>query len=355
MASRTKPLYPLDQLYYGQSHIVRVLEPELLACMKAHLPIPHLLFYGPPGTGKDHLVHMIAKYSYCVSLQEVLGRQIAAEGAKWDWKPILDGLSSEGCDPFNRLVRPEEYRQQIIFLNECQDLPRGQGEVLHGLLQPDNQGMRRIMLRAGRGQSEYTVPPFTMIFATNYLGAFQQANAPLIDRCRHTLRFEPYTPATLQQIVRQHGEKLGVPITINAAAKIAERARGSARIALHKLFDSCHKEMMLRGEEGITEPMAIEVLERLGIEDDGLTRMDSEYLRILATSPGQRLSALQLATRMQTPTQTLWTEVEEYMIYRGYIEVASGVGRCLTDLGRRRVGQTGGLRPMPSMPHDHTN
>ena len=72
------------------------------------------------------------------------------------------------------------------------------------------------------------LPPFTLIGATTRLGLIA---GPLRDRFGIVQRLEFYTPEELTRIVRRSAKILGIDCEPAGAAEIANRSRGTPRIA----------------------------------------------------------------------------------------------------------------------------
>src|SRR5207344_3416334 len=103
------------------------------------------------------------------------------------------------------------------------------------------------------------LPPFTLIGATTRAGLL---TSPLRDRFGIVQRLEFYDHAELQRIVSRSAAILGVAVDAGGAARIAQRSRGTPRIA-NRLLRRVRDYAQVRAQGHIDEAVATAALELL--------------------------------------------------------------------------------------------
>src|SRR4029077_10624465 len=103
------------------------------------------------------------------------------------------------------------------------------------------------------------IPPFTLVGATTRAGLL---TSPLRDRFGIVQRLEFYSVAELERIVMRSAGILEVPIAPAGAARIAQRARGTPRIA-NRLLRRVRDYAQVRGTGEVDEPTATAALDLL--------------------------------------------------------------------------------------------
>src|SRR6202008_3413173 len=98
---------------------------------------------------------------------------------------------------------------------------------------------------------------------------------PLRDRFGVVHRLDLYRPEELATIVRRSGEVLGVTVDPDGAAAIAERSRGTPRIA-NRLLRRVRDVAQVRGHARVDARVAQEALELLEVDAIGLDELDRQ-------------------------------------------------------------------------------
>ena len=93
-------------------------------------------------------------------------------------------------------------------------------------------------------------------------------------------RLEFYTPADLEEIVRRSARILDVPIDDAAAAEIAQRSRGTPRIA-NRLLRRVRDYAQVRADGTITLDVAHAALKLLEVDEHGFDEVDRKLLRTI--------------------------------------------------------------------------
>src|SRR3989338_3871330 len=110
------------------------------------------------------------------------------------------------------------------------------------------------------------IKPFTLIGATTKTGLL---TSPLRDRFGFSSRLEFYAIADLTKIVIRSAHILNIEIDKNAALGIAQRSRGTPRIA-NRLLRRVRDFAQVLHEGHINHDVASAALSRLGIGTNGL-------------------------------------------------------------------------------------
>src|SRR5437588_10139667 len=200
----------------GQKAVVQRLGITLNACRKLKESLPHILFDGPPGLGKT---------TFATVLPNELGTSIQMTSG-----PAL----SKPADLLPFLTNVEE--GSILFIDEIHRMPR----VVEEFIYPAMEDFR-IDIVLGEGMSARTISMplkrFTLIGATTRSGML---SSPMRDRFRMHEHLDFYSVDELAQIVRVNARKLQTPLADDAALELAQRSRGTPRIANARLWWTRH-------------------------------------------------------------------------------------------------------------------
>ena len=117
--------------------------------------------------------------------------------------------------------------RSVFFVDEIHRLPRTLEETFYPAMED-----RRLPITVGQGAGARVVtldlPPFTLVGATTRTGLL---TTPLRDRFGIQARLEPYTTGELATIVKRSAGILEIPLEDGGAEAIAERSRGTPRVA----------------------------------------------------------------------------------------------------------------------------
>jgi Holliday junction DNA helicase RuvB len=129
-----------------------------------------------------------------------------------------------------------------------------------------------------------------------------------------------YEPAELQHIVERSARVLDVQIDAAGAATIAQRSRGTPRIA-NRLLRRVRDFAEVRAEGVVTGPVADEALRREGVDERGLDRLDRAYLRTIAEGYGGGPVGINaIAATLTEDLETLEDVVEPYLLKIGFVQ-----------------------------------
>jgi Holliday junction DNA helicase RuvB len=304
------------QDFVGQEALKDQLAVSIAAADTRGDALDHVLLAGPPGLGKTSLAQIVAA-ELGVHFVQTAGPALERKG---DVAAFLTALEPRA----------------VFFVDEIHRLPRALEETFYPAME---DGSLPITVGQGAGARVVTLelPPFTLIGATTRSGLL---TTPLRDRFGIQHRLEHYAPAELAQIVRRSARLLEVEIEDDGARAIAQRSRGTPRVA-NRLLKRVRDFAQVRGDGVITAATAGSALNLLEVDDEGLDRLDREILRtICAKFSGGPVGLSTLAVAVGEEDDTIQDVYEPYLLQRGLIE-RTPRGRAAT----RRAFEHLGIEP----------
>jgi Holliday junction DNA helicase RuvB len=287
----------------GQRNVIRQVEVALDACQQDCKRFDHAMLVGPPGLGKSALAAVIAQ-EMAADFHEVLGQSLNSVAD-------LNGLLLAARD------------KDVVFVDECHEMKRTYQTALYLALD------KQCVFIKGANSSPQGIPigRFSLLLATTDEFCLLQ---PLRDRMKLVLRYEFYSDEELGQIIRHRGRALGWNIEDTLVPQIAQRSKGTPRLAL-RLLQSCHRVCRSLGESSITADHLQKACGLEQIDDLGLGTNEQQYLSILAEGPN-RLNVL--ASRLALPGRTVSQVIEAFLIRAGVVAKDHQGIRQLTAKGR---------------------
>jgi Holliday junction DNA helicase RuvB len=141
----------------------------------------------------------------------------------------------------------------------------------------------------------------------------------------------------LAVIIRRSAEILGVEATHDGAAELAQRARGTPRVA-NRLLRRVRDYAQVRADGIIDREVAEAALTLLDVDEYGLDEMDARILKtIIEKFEGGPVGLNSLAVALGEDTSTLEEVYEPFLIQEGFL-MRTSRGREATPRAFRHFG-----------------
>jgi len=299
--------------YVGQDELKRNLRVFIEAAKARSEALDHVLFHGSPGLGKTSLAHILAN-ELKVNINSTSGPVIDRPG---DLAAILTSLQP----------------RDVLFIDEVHRL----NHVVEEILYPAMEDFQLDII-IGQGPSARTMkiplPPFTLVGATTRVGLL---TPPLRERFGVVLRVEFYSPEDLRKIVQRSAKLLDIPISEDGAFELSGRSRGTPRVA-NRLLRRVRDYAQVEAQGVITQEVAKEALDMLGVDGRGLDKMDRHImLTIIRKFNGGPIGLDTLSAAVSEEKDTLEDVYEPFLIQMGYIN-RTPRGRVATKLAYSHFG-----------------
>jgi Holliday junction DNA helicase RuvB len=178
-----------------------------------------------------------------------------------------------------------------------------------------------------------TLAPFTLIGATTREGLL---TAPFRGRFGIAERLEPYPVDDLEKILMRSASILPVELDPAAARLIAERSRGTPRIA-NRFLRRVRDLAQVLAAPRIDERLASEGLRRLGVDANGLEELDRRILRCLVDNTPAAVGIKTIAAAVGEAEDTIEEVFEPHLLRRGFVQKTAR-GRVVTAAGCTAIG-----------------
>jgi Holliday junction DNA helicase RuvB len=299
--------------FIGQAALKERLAILLEAARGRGEPVDHVLFSGPPGLGKTTLAGILANEMEA-QMRATSGPALERAG---DLAAILSNLEAG----------------DVLFIDEIHRLPRAVEEVLYTAME-DFQ----LDIVVGKGPGARSIrldlPPFSLMGATTRVG---RVSPPLRDRFGYVARIEYYPPKELRSVVDRSAEILAVSTDADGAAVIAERSRGTPRIA-NRLLRRVRDYAAVRGDGAVDGATARRALEVFEVDEVGLDRVDRAILEaVVHKFGGGPVGLSTLAIAVSEEPETVEDAYEPYLLQIGFLQ-RTPRGRTATALAYRHLG-----------------
>jgi len=299
--------------YVGQEKIRGQLSIFIEAARARKESLDHVLLFGPPGLGKTTLAHIIAR-EMGVNLRHTSGPVLERQG---DLAALLTNLEPN----------------DVLFIDEIHRLSPVVEEILYPALE-DFQ----LDIMIGEGPAARSVkldlPPFTLVGATTRAGMLTN---PLRDRFGIVARLEFYSALELQQIVDRSARLLHVEVAAEGSLEIAQRSRGTPRIA-NRLLRRVRDFAEVRAKSAVTREVADAALKMLDVDALGLDLMDRKLLlAVIEKFAGGPVGVENLAHAIGEERDTIEDVLEPFLIMQGYLQ-RTPRGRVATESAYRHFG-----------------
>ena len=142
-------------------------------------------------------------------------------------------------------------------------------------------------------------------------------------------RLEFYAVADLERIVTRSAGILGVPIDADGARRIAQRSRGTPRIA-NRLLRRVRDFAQVKADGRIDEAVARAALDLLEVDPQGFDTLDRKFLpTIIEKFDGGPVGIESIAAAIGEERGTLEDVIEPFLIQQGFL-MRTARGRMAT-------------------------
>lgn len=291
------PLRPQHlQEFVGQEQVRERLEVIIEAALQREEPLPHCLFSGPPGLGKTTLANILAK---------MMGSRLVVTSGPVIEKPgDLAGLLTN------------LQKGDILFIDEIHRLNRTVEEYLYpamedyalDLIIDSGPNARTINVQLNR---------FTLVGATTRMGLL---SSPLRSRFPFTSRLEYYPSSVLEKILERSKRILNFSIDAEGIREIAQRSRGTPRIA-NNLLRWARDYAQTRAANHADREVVHKALQLLSIDERGLDEMDIKILNVIIDHyQGGPVGVSTIAVAVGEDKSTIEEVYEPYLIGEGFLK-----------------------------------
>ena len=287
--------------------------------------IPPVGIFGGSGLGKTHLVNQWA--------EEIGAKVIYINGTA-----IKDALAFRG---FFKEAREDARNYYLIFIDETHRLPIKVQETLLSVLEDPAilctvapKDMGRVVcvdgvryIEKGQVMREELPKNMSFIMATTNPAALKDA---FMNRLRK-VQLTPYTLEDKIEVALTHLVEHGVPAETTVLAALAHRSRNLR----HLKTELCETFIDINSLYGEGQENALQIMDdMLGIDEDGATDLDIDYLEYLVENNTVGLDTM--AGKLRVDKKELTKTIEPFLLEKGWIQI-TGKGRRLTAAGFEKV------------------
>ena len=299
--------------YVGQAKVKAQFEIFIQAAKARGEALDHVLLFGPPGLGKTTLAHIVAR-ELGVNLRQTSGPVLERPG---DLAALLTNLEP----------------RDVLFIDEIHRLSPVVEEILYPALED-----YKIDIMIGEGPAARSIKldlqPFTLVGATTRAGMLTN---PLRDRFGIVARLEFYGVEDLARIVHRSAGLMGVELAAAGATEIANRSRGTPRIA-NRLLRRVRDFAQVKADGVVSKAVADAALGMLEVDSLGFDVMDRKLLlAVIEKFGGGPVGLDNVAHAIGEATDTIEDVLEPYLIQQGYLQ-RTARGRIATLAAYRHFG-----------------
>jgi len=297
--------------FIGQQKSVANLQIAIKAALKRKEALDHVLFSGLPGLGKTTLARLIA-FEMKGNLHTTMG-------------PIL----KRPGDLVGTLTKLED--GDVLFIDECHRMLADVEEFLYTAMEDFQISINMETGMAGR-TINLPLKRFTLVGATTREGLLSE---PFRARFCILEKLEWYPTLDLVKILKRSARILKTEIDEESAHLLAERARGTPRVAnryLRRVRDLAE----VRSARKITRAIALEALGMIGVDAAGLEEMDRKIMKVLIRHESP-VGLKTLSVAVGEEEGTIEEVYEPYLIQNHFL-VRTSRGRKATEKAAQHLG-----------------
>ena len=240
----------------GQASVLDALQISIDSAKKRNTCLGHMLFYGPAGTGKTTLANAISNEMGC-SLQTANGANLR------NIKSIIAYL-----------MKIEE--NSILFIDEIHRMT----PIVEEFMYPVMEDFQLDMVVGEEKTISMPIPNFTLIGATTEIGLLAK---PFIDRFKNKHTLKLYNDEDLRAIAEVNVGKLEISLSDDAMNLAAKISKGTPRI-VNSTLEWLRDYKIARNLSQLSVEDVKEAMKIRGVDSNGLTDVDRQYLRVLKKS-----------------------------------------------------------------------
>jgi Holliday junction DNA helicase RuvB len=206
--------------------------------------------------------------------------------------------------------------REVLFIDEIHRMAPAIEEILYPAMEDFELD---IIIGQGPSARSVKVPlkPFSLIGATTRAGLL---TSPLRARFGIVHRLDFYTTQDLEEIVRRSARILGVGLDADAALELAQRSRGTPRVA-NRLLRRVRDFAEVRADGHITLDVAHAALKMLEVDARGFDDLDRRLLRtIIDKYNGGPVGLNSLAASIGEEPDALEDIYEPYLMQIGFLD-----------------------------------
>ena len=291
--------------YIGQNNVKDMVINLVNASKIKKTFLPHTLFWGEAGLGKTTLSYLIAK--------ELQANLIITSGGQLENKDEI----------LNVFKQFRDNCCNILFIDEIHAIRRRIAEMLYSAM----EDYRFDYTTKNNKVVNLNLPGFTLLGATTDL---TRVLVPMRQRFQNRFQLTPYTIDELCTIIKAYLNRMNYyNFDDGAIGEIALRSRNVARYCIN--FTKNIIDFALAQNRQTDLSLAKEYFDREGVDKEGLTRYDRQYLEFLFNSKNMRAGLNTIVKALGIDRLTVEREIEPYLLRRGYIIIGLG-GRELKEL-----------------------
>lgn len=308
----------LDE-FVGQRYLKENLNVFIKSAKKRNVPLEHVLLTGPPGLGKTTIANIIAN-EMDGDITSITGPSIKKAG---EMVSLLISLKKGG----------------IFFIDEV----HGLSKVLEEVLYPAMEDFKLTLTKESKTRESEVVKVrlkrFTLVGATTRPGVL---TAPFRDRFGIILRFELYETKDILEILRRSSSILKIPATHDGLWTIAQRSRGTPRIA-NRLLRRVWDFATVNDEKEITKQNADKAFLSLRIDKIGLDDLDRKIiLNMVEHYNCGPVGVKTIAMSVGEEIKTIEEVHEPYLVHIGFLK-RTPAGREVTMTAIEHLEKTSGI------------